>query len=151
MDGSLGQPIQGFQPVLTVVDLAQPQKQKSDWVLSTTTLCLLRSGCILAPAKPNSALRHGGFSRAAACADSTLRCTAPPHGPLRVAYPTFWIPVGLVLTSHALPFVSVRLDSLCTSTSPFPPDIPDYSARAHFLSTQERALSIPTRLYTSNT
>ncbi len=53
------------------------------------------------------------------------------------AWPTyFWIPVGLVLTSRALPFVSVRLDSLCTSTSPFPPDTLDCSARAHFLSTQ---------------
>ncbi len=97
---------------------------------------LVKKRLHLARAKTNSALRHGGFSRAAACAHSTLRCTASPHGPLRVAYPTFWIPVGLVLTSRALPFVSVRLDSLCTSTSPFPPDTLDCSARAHFLSTQ---------------
>src|SRR5229473_3227324 len=50
--------------------------------------------------------------------------------------PTFWIPVGLVLTSYVLPFISVHLDSLCTSTSLFPPDRLDYSARAHSLSTQ---------------
>ena len=47
-----------------------------------------------------------------ACAHNTFRCTTSPHRPLHVAYPTFWIPVGLVLTSRALPFVSVRLDSL---------------------------------------
>src|SRR5258708_21720012 len=58
--------------------------------------------------------------------------------------PTFWIPVGLVLTSHALQFVSVRLVFLCTSTSPFPPDTSYYSARAHFLSTQSaRCQSLP--------
>ena len=52
--------------------------------------------------------------------------------------------MGLVLTSRALPFVSARLDSLCTSTSPFPPDTLDYSARAHFLSTQSaRCQSLP--------
>src|SRR5260370_17848852 len=58
--------------------------------------------------------------------------------------PTFWIPVGLVLTSRALQFISVRLDSLCTSPSPFPPDCLDYSARAHSLSTQSaRCQSLP--------
>ncbi len=130
--------------------MAQPQKQKSNWVLSTTTLCLLRSGCILpAPKLIPPSVMVDFLALPPACAHSTFRCTASPHRPLRVAYPTFWIPVGLVLTSRALPFVSVRLDSLCTSTSPFPPDTPDYSARAHFLSTQERALSIPTRLYAS--
>ncbi len=50
--------------------------------------------------------------------------------------PTFWIPMGLMLTSHVLPFISVHLDSLCTSTSLFPPDCLDYSAHAHSLSTQ---------------
>src|SRR5260370_18546251 len=88
------------------------------------------------------------FSRCSSC---------PQHAPVHrfASWATsrglskFWIPVGLVLTSRALPFVSVRLDSLCTSTSPFPPGPLDYSARAHFLSTQERALSIPTRLYAS--
>jgi hypothetical protein len=32
------------------------------------------------------------FSRAAARAHSTLRCTVSPHGPLRVAYPIFGSP-----------------------------------------------------------
>ncbi len=36
--------------------------------------------------------------------------------------PNFWIPVGLVPTSHALPFTSVCFKFLCTSTSPFPHD-----------------------------
>jgi hypothetical protein len=42
--------------------------------------------------------------------------------------------MGLVLTSRVSLFASVRLDSLCTSTSPFPLDSLDYSARAHSLS-----------------
>src|SRR5258708_20175875 len=60
--------------------------------------------------------------------------------------PTFWIPVGLVFTSRALTFVSVRLDSLCTSTSPFPPGPLDYSSLAHSLSPHELPLSLPTRI-----
>ena len=42
--------------------------------------------------------------------------------------------MGLVLTSRALTFVSVRLDFLCTSASPSLPGPLDYSARAHSLS-----------------
>src|SRR5260370_20431360 len=105
---------------------------------------LVKKRLYLVHSKANSTLRHGRFSRATACADNMLQCTTLPYGPLHVAYPTFWIPVGLVLTSRALPFVSVRLDSLCTSTFPVLPDTPDYSACAHFLSTQECALSIST-------
>ena len=75
------------------------------------------------------------FSRCSSCSQH-----APVHRFASWAtsrgLPNFWIPVGLVPTSHALPFASVRFDSLCTSASPFPPDTLDYSARAHFLSTQ---------------
>ncbi len=55
-------------------------------------------------------------------------------GSPRVALLNFWFPVGLVLASRVLVFASVRLVSLCTSTSPFPPDSLDYSARAHSVS-----------------
>src|SRR5258708_29446004 len=87
--------------------------------------------------------RGGFFSRCSSCSQH-----APVHRFASWAtsrgLPTFWIPVGLVLTSCVLPFVSVRLDSLCTSTSPFPPDRLDYSARAHSLSTQSaRCQSLP--------
>ena len=76
------------------------------------------------------------FSRAAARAHSTLRCTASLHGSPRVALLNFWTPMGLVLTSRALLFASVRLVSLCT-TSPFP-------ARAHSLSARSaRCQSLP--------
>src|SRR5258707_1127021 len=94
---------------------------------------------------------HGGFF--------PHRSSCSQHAPVHRRFaswatshglPTFWIPVGLVLTPRALPFVSVRLVFLCTSTSPSPPDTSYYSARAHSLSTQERALSIPTRLLASN-
>jgi hypothetical protein len=39
-----------------------------------------------------TSLDPGGFSRGAARAHSTLRCTVSPHGPLRVAYPIFGSP-----------------------------------------------------------
>jgi len=87
---------------------------------------------------------HGGFfSCCSLCSQHApvhrFASWATSHG-----LPTFWIPVGLVLTSYVLPFVSVRLDSLCTSTSPFPPDHLDYSVRAHSLSTQSaRYQSLP--------
>src|SRR5229473_5940949 len=87
--------------------------------------------------RATSHLRGSGrfFSRCSSCSQH-----APVHRFASWAtsrcLPTFWIPVGLVLTPYVLPFVSVHLDSLCTSTSPFPPDRLDYSARAHSLSTQ---------------
>ncbi len=74
-----------------------------------------------------------------------LVLTARSGAPLRLmghfAWPTHFLdPRG----PRALPFISVRLDSLCTSTSPFPPDCLDYSARAHSLSTQSaRCQSLP--------
>src|SRR5229473_1962261 len=87
--------------------------------------------------RATSHLRGSGrfFSRCSSCSQH-----APVHRFASWAtsrcLPTFWIPMGLVLTPYVLPFVSVCLDSLCTSTSPFPPDRLDYSARAHSLSTQ---------------
>ena len=54
-------------------------------------------------------------------------------GSPRVALLNFWIPVGFVLTSRVSLFAPACLVSLCTSTSLFPPDTLDYSARAHSL------------------
>ena len=53
------------------------------------------------------------FSRAAACAHSMLRCTALPHGPLRMAYLLFgspWASCSHLMFSHSsqsalIPFV----------------------------------------------
>ena len=132
------------------------------WRLGTTPEAEVRLGFIhhnlmlvkkrlhLARAKANSALRHGGFSRAAA---SLCSQHVPVHRFASSAtsrgLPNFLDPRGP--RAHIL-CSPIRLSSprfSCTSTSPFPPDTPDYSTRAHFLSTQERALSIPTRLYAS--
>ncbi len=111
---------------------------------------LVKKRLHLARAKANSALRHGGFSRAAA---SLCSQHVPVHRFASSAtsrgLPNFLDPRGPRAHISCSP---IRLSSprfSCTSTSPFPPDTPDYSARAHFLSTQERALSIPTRLYAS--
>src|SRR5712692_10520412 len=52
----------------------------------------------------------GGFPRAAARAHSTLRCTASPHGPLRVAYPNFgspWASCSHLVLSHSSQFASI--------------------------------------------
>src|SRR5216684_5708426 len=51
----------------------------------------------------------GGFSRAAARAHSTLRCTASPHGPLRVAYLLFgspWASCSHLVLSNSSQFAS---------------------------------------------
>src|SRR5258708_4137625 len=85
----------------------------------------------------------GFFLRCSSCSQHApvhrFASWATSHG-----LPTFWIPVGLVLTSRALPFASVRLVFLCTSTSPFLPDTSYYSVRAHSLSTQSaRCQSLP--------
>src|SRR5260370_17698593 len=90
------------------------------------------SGRTRTPVQPVSVT--GGFSRATARAHSTLRCTASPHGPPRVALLNFWTPADLVLAPCASYSLQFCLDSLCTSPSPFPPDSLDYSARAHSLS-----------------
>src|SRR5258708_3514442 len=92
----------------------------------------------------------GFFSRRSFCSQH-----APVHHFPSLAtsrgLPTFWIPLGLVFTSLTLTFFSYRLDFSCTSSSPFPPCPLEFSARAHSLSTQERALSIPSRISASNT
>jgi len=56
------------------------------------------------------AVKLGGFSRAAARAHYTLRCTASPHGPLRVAYLLFrspWASCSHLVLSHSSQFASI--------------------------------------------
>ncbi len=67
----------------------------------------------------------GGFSRAAARAHSTLRCTASPHGPPRVALLKILDSRGPCACISCYLFTSV-CDSLCTTASPFSPDSLDY-------------------------
>ncbi|SRR5258708_7587513 len=61
------------------------------------------------------------FSRCSSCSQHAPVHRFPSWATSRGLL-NFWIPVGIVPTSRALPFTSVRLDSLCTTTSPFPPD-----------------------------
>src|SRR5258708_22549120 len=54
-------------------------------------------------------VKSGGFSRGAARAHSTLRCTASPHEPLRVAYLLFgspWASCSHLVLSNSSQFAS---------------------------------------------
>ncbi len=78
----------------------------------------------------------------------TARSGAPLRlmGSPRVALLNFWIPMGLAPASRVPLFAFACLVSLCTSTTPFPPDTLYYTTRAYSLSAKVRALSIPAQV-----